>query len=64
MTAGARRAKKKIAPGRKKKGRLRPLSLYPLDFDTAMKGLITIPVEKLTGPENGVNALKIRCSPA
>jgi len=41
MTAGARKANKKIAPGRKKKKvRLRPVSLHPLDFDTAMKGLV------------------------
>jgi len=43
MTAGARKAKKKIAPGRKKKKeRLRPVSLHPLDFDTAIKRLVVM----------------------
>ncbi len=47
MTAGARKAKQKIVPGRKKKKmRLRPVSLHPLDFDTAMKKLIAVAIEK------------------
>ena len=35
-------AKRAVRP-RKKKERLKPVSLHPLDFDTAMRGLLAIP---------------------
>jgi hypothetical protein len=34
-------AKRAVRP-RKKKERLKPVSLHPLDFDTAMRGLIAV----------------------
>jgi hypothetical protein len=51
MTAGANRRKKKIAPGKKKarKKRLKPISLHPLDFDTAVRGLLGLPAKRGEG---------------
>jgi hypothetical protein len=45
VRAGASKRKKKIAPGRKKKKpkRLKPISLHPLDFDTAIGAFLSIP---------------------
>lgn len=41
MRPGVKKKAKPIAPGKKrKKKRLRPISLHPLDFETALRGLL------------------------
>jgi hypothetical protein len=40
--------KKKPAARRKVRKRLQPMSLHPLDFDTAIKGLLAV---QTSGPE-------------
>ena len=49
-----RRTKKKRPPPaqlapREERGRLKPISLYGLDFDDVMRGFIAVPVKKHTG---------------
>jgi hypothetical protein len=48
MTPDAKKRLKKVASGKKrqKKRRLKPLSLHPLDFETAIKAFVTVGVKK------------------
>jgi hypothetical protein len=49
-TPQKRTAAKRAVRPRKKKERLKPVSLHPLDFDTAMRGLLCVPAKASDEP--------------